>query len=275
MKRLRARRLVAVSVAALVAATTLGGCFPQSVGTEGRQINDLYRLFFAGGVVVAAMVWGVATWTILRYRSRRRRSDGPGEPGEAGGPEDRHDPDDPYDPDPLPPQTHGHNGLEILWTAIPLITVLGLFAATYTTLQSVNALSPNPGVRVHVDGFRWQWRFEYVDAGVSLVGQTGGNPQLVVPVGEPVQVTLTATDVIHSFYVPALLYKLDAIPGRAGTFDFTVEVPGTYGGFCAELCGVFHDRMLFSIRAVARPEFYAWLASARGQPQPILATASP
>jgi cytochrome c oxidase subunit 2 len=237
----RARRARWLLLAALIVA----GCYPNPAGPQGRQIQDLYRIFFAASVVVAFIVWGLTTWAILRYRRRDDR---------------------------LPPQIHGNNRIEIIWTAIPLLTVLGLFAATWVTLQSVNAVSPNPGVQIHVDGFRWQWRFDYTGQDVSLVGQSGAQPELVVPVGETIQVTLTATDVVHSFYVPALLYKLDAIPGRENRFDFIVDVPGTYSGACAELCGVFHDRMLFRVRAVPRPEYDAWLGNARAQSQPILAS---
>ena len=83
---------------------------------------------------------------------------------------------------------------------------------------------------------------------------------MVVPVGEPVHVLLTSDDVIHSFYVPAFLFKRDAIPGHPTEFDFTVDEPGGYGGQCAEFCGVYHDRMLLTVRAVTRPEFESWLA---------------
>jgi cytochrome c oxidase subunit 2 len=230
------------------AAAAVAGCYPASPGVEGQQIQDLYRLFFAGGVIVAFIVWGLATWIILRYRRRDER---------------------------LPVQTHGNTRIEIIWTAIPLLTVLGLFGATYVTLQSVSAESPNPAVTVNVTGFRWQWQFVYANENVTIVGQVGGLPELVVPVGEPVHVTVTAVDVIHSFYVPALLYKMDAIPGHVNSFDFTVAQAGTYGGFCAELCGVYHDRMLFSLRAVSPADYATWLAGARSQPQPLLATPAP
>ncbi len=116
-------------------------------------------------------------------------------------------------------------------------------------------------VTVNVEAFRWQWRFDYEGSGVTVTGTRDAPAEMVVPVGEPVRVVLTSADVIHSFYVPAFLFKRDAIPGHPTEFDFTVDAPGGYGGQCAEFCGVYHDRMLLTVRAVTRPEFEAWLAS--------------
>ena len=81
---------------------------------------------------------------------------------------------------------------------------------------------------------------------------------------ENVHVTLTGNDVVHAFYVPRFLFKQDAIPGRENEFAFTVDEPGRYGGQCAEFCGVYHSGMPFTIVAVTRPEYEAWLAAHRG-----------
>jgi cytochrome c oxidase subunit II len=80
-------------------------------------------------------------------------------------------------------------------------------------------------------------------------------------VGEPVRVTVTSADVVHSFYVPQFLFKRDAVPGRETSFDFTVDDPGTYRGQCAEFCGIYHSRMPFSVRAVSPADYDAWVAS--------------
>jgi cytochrome c oxidase subunit 2 len=101
---------------------------------------------------------------------------------------------------------------------------------------------------------------------------------MVVPAGEPIHIVLTATDVIHSFYVPQFLFKRDAIPGRPNEFDLTIDEPGAYGGQCAEFCGVFHDRMTLTVRAVTRPQYDAWLAGKQvpgsGSPAPSSPSAS-
>jgi cytochrome c oxidase subunit II len=101
---------------------------------------------------------------------------------------------------------------------------------------------------------------------VSGLRETG--PEFVLPVGEPVRITLVAADVVHAFYVPAFLFKRDAVPGRETVFEITIEQPGSYGGQCAEFCGTFHSRMPFTIRAVSRTEFEAWLASQPGLTAP-------
>ena len=84
---------------------------------------------------------------------------------------------------------------------------------------------------------------------------------MTLPVGEPVLIRLTAADVIHSWYVPAFFFKRDAIPGRVNEFEFTIEQPGTYGGQCAEFCGLLHSQMFFTIRAVEADQYQAWIDS--------------
>jgi cytochrome c oxidase subunit 2 len=217
---------------AIVAACLVGGCFPASPTTQGRQIGDLYRTFFLASIVVAGIVWTLATWAILRYRRRNDR---------------------------IPKQVKGNLALELTWTAIPLVTVLVLFWLTFQTINSVQAVSPEPGVAVHVTAFRWQWRFDYTGQDVSVIGTTEQQPELVVPIGEPIHVTLDSVDVAHSFYVPAFLFKRDAIPGLTNRFDFDVDTAGTYPGECAEFCGVFHATMRFTVRAVSAADYATWL----------------
>jgi cytochrome c oxidase subunit 2 len=129
-------------------------------------------------------------------------------------------------------------------------------------LDDVQRRSNQP-LELEVEAFRWGWRFAYPAEGVVLEGVLDPGPQAVVPVGRPVQVTLTSNDVIHSFYVPKFLYKRDAIPGRTQVFELTVEREGLYTGQCAEFCGLFHARMPFSIRAVSEADFEDWLAEQR------------
>lgn len=230
------RRILGVAAIAMLA----GGCMPQPATEQGTRIADLYRVFLAGGVVVALLVWGLATFAVLRYRRRE---------GDTS----------------LPSQTPGSIRLEAIWTAVPLIAVLGLFGLTYATIDAVNARAPEAGVELHVLAFRWGWRFEYVGSAATITSTPGQTPLVVVPVGQPVHVALDSADVIHAFFVPAFLFKRDAIPGRESTFDFLVRQAGTYPGACAEFCGVFHDQMPFTIRAVSVAEFETWLAAQPGQ----------
>ncbi len=218
-----------------VVALLAGGCIPQAATTQAKAVSTLYWTFIGAGLVVAGIVWGLITWSIIRYRHRPQ-------PGEG-----------------LPVQTRSDIRLEIVWTTLPILTVLALFWLTLGTLNRVEARAPDE-LQVHVTAFQWQWRFDYTGTGVSVIGLLGQPPVLVVPAGQPVHVTLTSSDVDHAFYVPAFLFKRDAIPGHPTDFDFTVTQPGIYRGQCAEFCGVYHDQMLFSVQAVPAAQFATWLA---------------
>jgi cytochrome c oxidase subunit 2 len=225
-------RLAAVTS---LAAVVLVGCLPASVTTEGRVVNELWDAFLVPAIVVAALVWGLTTFAIVRYRRRPATS---------------HE---------LPPQFADDRRFEIAWTVIPIVTVLVLFGLTVSAVARIDERSSG-GIDVEVTAFRWQWRIDYPADGVSVIGLPEAPAEMVVPVGEAVHVTLSSPDVIHSFYVPAFLFKRDAIPGRPSEFEFTVEEAGAYGGQCAEFCGIGHTPMTLTVVAVPRAEYEAWLA---------------
>jgi cytochrome c oxidase subunit 2 len=234
----RARPGTLLRGACLAAIAT--GCVPRPATAQGQSIADLWVVFGVASAAVGLVVWGLVTWSVLRYRARGS--------------------------DELPVQTHGHLGLEIAWTAIPVAIVAGLFVLTYRTIGTVDTAPSSPAVAVKVTAFTWQWSFHYEGTDVTVVGEGNRPPELVVPVGEPVRVTLVSADVDHAFYVPAFLFKRDAIPGHPSTFDFTVVAPGVYRGQCAEFCGLQHDTMAFTVRAVDRATFDAWLAGGGAGP---------
>jgi cytochrome c oxidase subunit 2 len=215
-------------------------CLPAPATTEARDIASLYTIFLAAAAVVAAIVVGLASWAIVRYRAR--------------GQED------------LPVQTHGNTRLEILWTVVPAVTIALLFGFTLVTLgrvDTVDPVEPERGAEIEVTAFRWGWTFTYPAEGITVSGFQEPGPEVVVPVGEPITVRLNSADVVHSFYVPQFLFKRDVVPGRENVFQFTVEEAGSYGGQCAEFCGLYHARMPFTVRAESRPEYEAWLAAQR------------
>jgi cytochrome c oxidase subunit 2 len=213
-------------------------------------VTDLWTVFVVAAAGVAALVWGLITFDIVRYR--RRRSQG----------------------GTIPSQVHDAPRLEIAWTALPIIIVLVLFWLTLGALDRIDARTPG-AVTVEVTAFRWQWAFAYPGTGVRVVGEPDVPAEMVVPAGEPIHIVLTATDVAHAFFVPAFLFKRDAIPGLTNEFDVTIDEPGAYGGQCAEFCGVFHDQMLLTVRAVTRPEYDAWLAAASTSAAPAGSGAAP
>jgi cytochrome c oxidase subunit II len=212
------------------------GFFPTTPITDaGTATQDLYTLTFVIAVIVFALVEGLLIYITIKFRRR------------------------PSDTE-LPAQIHGSNPLEILWTIVPTITVTVLFVAALITLtDKYEARAATPGVTVDVTGFQWQWTFEYRDQGLSFTGSGINGPTMALPINETVRFRLHATDVIHSFYVPQFLYKKDVVPGRVNEFDVTVTEPGTYGGQCAEFCGIGHADMLFTVEAMDRAAFDAWI----------------
>lgn len=215
----------------------VGGCMPVATSSQGQEIANLYQVFLVAGVVVAVIVWGLVTWSLVRYRRRAA--------------------------DELPVQTPGNLPIELIWTAIPLLTVLILFVLTLRTLSVVDAQSPN-AMQLHVTAFRWGWQAVYPADGRTLISTPGQPLEIVLPVGQTVHVTIDSTDVNHAFFVPTFLFKRDAIPGKPSTFDLLITSAGSYSGVCAEFCGVYHDQMPFTIKAVAAADFGRWLASAPG-----------
>jgi cytochrome c oxidase subunit 2 len=235
-----------IALVAVAAGTLLAGCLPAPATAEARRVADLYATFMAIAGVVAVIVLGLTFFAVLRYR--RRQGD-----------------------DTLPRQVHGNLAYEITWTGLPIVTIIGLLVLTVLVLNSFDAaVQATAGAEIRVTAHRWGWRFDYPQEGVRVEGIGEPGPEVYVPVGEPVRVTLTGADVNHAFFVPEFLFKKDAIPGRDNVFAFTVDEPGRYGGQCAEFCGIYHARMPFTVVAVSRADYDAWLAQAatRASPPP-------
>jgi cytochrome c oxidase subunit II len=240
----RAQLIGTVMVSVLV----LAGCGSLTPVTEqGVEIRDLYNVLFIAAAIIFVLVEAAIVFAVVRYRRRG---------------------------DLLPPQFHGNNLLEVAWTVVPLLIVAGLFVLGWGVLNRVEAKADDPRVTVNVVGFQWQWQFTYegerldLPAGqpaqdLTVKGTIAKPPVMVLPVGEPIRFNTEAQDVIHSFYVREFLFKRDAFPGHVNTFDLTITKPGDYGGQCTEYCGLAHQAMRFTVRAVPRPQFEAWLAKAK------------
>ena len=172
------------------------GMFPvPPVTTQGDATLGLYGLTFVIAVIVFLLVEGLLLFITIRFRRRSTDTE-------------------------LPPQTHGSNPLEILWTIVPTITVTFLFAAALIDLnkEDTTAATDQPAVTIDVTGFQWQWTFAYPDQHLSFTGTGRDGPVMALPVNEPVRIRLHSSDVIHSFYVPQFLYKKDVVPGRTNEF---------------------------------------------------------
>lgn len=153
---------------------------------------------------------------------------------------------------------HGHTMLEIGWTIIPLLTVLGFGFWGAIVLQDVTEERDNEMV-VNVVGRQWSWNFSYPD--YEEVGQT---PELVLPVNRTIRLRMTAEDVIHSFWVPEFRVKQDLVPGMETTLRVTPTEIGEYRLRCAEICGSGHAGMIAPVRVVSEAEFDEWVSGLSG-----------
>jgi cytochrome c oxidase subunit 2 len=170
---------------------------------------------------------------------------------------------------------------------VPIIMVLVLFYYTDRDMSAIQSVEGEPDLNIQVVGKQWSWDFNYLDDDVYDTGQHETNvgslteadeldeapgtsttlPTLYLPVGKRVEFTLDSRDVIHSFWIPAFLYKQDMIPGRTNTFQVMPTREGTYAGKCAELCGEFHSGMLFNVKVVDQAEYDQHIASLRAAGQ--------
>ena len=232
----RVRALSSIAPAVVV----LSACVGESVTEQGRAAAGLYDLFTVIAAVIFTIVAVLIGWSIVRYRARGDN-----------------------DADVLPTQFHANVKLEILWFAIPQAIVIGLFIASAMVLGDVDDRVEEPDVVVRVEAFQWGWRFTY-DGGAVIESLPDDQAEIVLPVDIPIAFELTSHDVVHSFYVPEFFIKRDVVPGRENRLDVTIDEVGTYTARCAEFCGLLHDRMDLSIRAVSAGDFDRWLAEGAG-----------
>jgi cytochrome c oxidase subunit 2 len=255
----RRSKLAQVAGLGLLGALALSGCsvgdrsfwswgWPAGITDEARRMHSLWI-----GSTIAALVVGIAVWLLIAYAAIRYRK-------RKGSAEE------------LPRQTAYNLPLEVVYTIIPFVIIAVLFFFTVSTQNRVMERSDDPDVTVAVNAFKWNWQFVYPETTddnggepVSTVGSTDEVPILVVPTGETIRFELASADVIHSFWVPEFLFKLDVIPGnengRDNVFQVTVREEGAYVGRCAELCGTYHAFMNFEVRSVSPADFDAYLAA--------------
>jgi cytochrome c oxidase subunit 2 len=244
-------------MAGTAAVVSLGGClrdigdsmgglgWPEGgITDQSERMYDMWVGSVIAALVVGLLTWGLIFWCVVRYRKRGEK---------------------------LPVQTRYNLPIEVLYTIVPFLIIAVLFYYTVVIQNEVNAVEDNPDVTVEVVAFTWNWQFNYRD-GVgedantvaSTVGSSDEIPVLVVPTGQVIRFELASQDVIHSFWVPELLFKRDVFPGNIrNQFEVTIQVDkeGHYVGRCAELCGAYHSMMTFELRAVA-PESYQQYVSA-------------
>ena len=244
-------RLVGLTVGAALVLAGTAGCsadtelgrlgYPEPVTEQGPLLLSFWQNSWIAAFAVGILTWGLIFWAIIAYRKRTNEG--------------------------APLQTRYNMPLEILYTVAPAIMIAALFAITARDQAEITKLTPDVKNTVGVIGFKWNWGFNYESDGAYETGTPAKPAELWLPVDERVRFNLTSPDVIHSFWVPQFLFKMDVVPGRENAFELTPNKIGVFAGKCAELCGTYHSAMLFNVHIVTADEYSAKLKelAANGQ----------
>ncbi len=233
-RRSGAKRWTAAAVLVL-AVLALAGCgqAPQSALNPAGPVANMelqviglgFWIMFGVGVIVLGLLVAI----IFRFRARR---------GESA----------------LPEQVEGNTRLEFVWTVIPVLLLAVLAVPTVKdSFVAASAPDPSTALQVNVVGHQWWWEFDYPSLHIVTADE------MHIPAGTQISLSLTSADVIHSFWVPRLAGKLDAVPGRTNSMWLEASKPGDYSGQCAELCGASHALMRFSVIADSPSAWTAWV----------------
>lgn len=243
----------------------------QGVTSISHEVYKLHMAAFYVCCAIGVVVFGAIIYSIINHRRSKH---------------------------PKPADFHESTLVEIIWTTIPFFILIGLAIPAAGTLIKMED-TRNAEMTVKITGYQWKWNYEYLGEGVSFFStlsqqsnvarQLGSgidvntvpnylvdvDNELVLPVGKKIRFVITANDVIHAWWVPALAIKKDAIPGYVNEVWTKIDVPGTYRGVCAELCGRDHGFMPIVVRAVPEAEYQAWLADKKKAAGVAAAPAAP
>ena len=223
-------------------------------GPAAEKIDNLSDLTFIIAAVVFVLVELGVLFVVWKFRKRK---------------------DD--DPTEMPTQLHGHTKAEIGWTALPALLLVGLAIPTVATTIEL-AQEPEDALNVRVVGQQWWWSYDYdldgddvhpdddvnsegIEAPEEYQTDIVTASELVIPVDTPVYLDIESRDVIHSYWIPALNGKMDAVPGRTHHLTLEADEPGTYVGQCTEYCGLSHAYMRQTVVALEQEDYDAWVES--------------
>lgn len=239
--------LAGIGIAALLA---LSACQPDTITQSGGTVHHLWIVYLVASIVVFVGEAAAIIWFVFRFRLRRNQ-----------------------DPSEYPKQTHGHNRLEMAWTILPAVLLFTLVGMSLYSYEQINQ-NPDPALTVDVTAYQWQWSFAYADGAGHPYGvtqqaqsQTQG-PILYLLVNEKVRLVIKSTDAIHSMFVPAFFWKRDAVPGLTNYYTEVLDSKSaghTYPGACAELCGLNHSQMRFTVAPLTQARFQSWLTSQKAK----------
>lgn len=205
----------------------MAGAFMPEQGTEiAKQVDNLYGFLIVVSFISCAILIGGMIYFAVKYKRKT--------------------------PNDKTPYISHDTRLEILWSVIPLIIFLVVFAWGWIIYHDMRTM-PKDALEIHVTGKQWAWTVEYKN-GVKAT-------ELVVPVNKDVKLILASEDVIHSFYVPSFRIKQDAVPGRYQALWFNAEKLGEFHVFCTEYCGTSHSAMITKLKVVSQEDFDKWLIS--------------
>ena len=228
---------------------------PEGVTPVSREVYDLHMLIFWICVLIGIVVFGVMFYSIYHHRKSKGA---------------------------IAAQFHESTTIEMVWTIVPMLILIAMAIPATKTLIAMEDTS-NPDLTITVTGYQWRWKYDYMDEGISFFSVLAtpreqidnlaekdehyllevDNP-LVLPVGKKIRILTTAADVIHAWWLPALGWKRDAIPGFVNENWTYIEKPGIYRGQCAELCGKDHGFMPIVVIAKTEEEYQQWLTDMKG-----------
>jgi cytochrome c oxidase subunit 2 len=236
------RRLIFVALGVLVALATAGaalaadgGFVPESAHSpNAHRINQAYYLVSVFTIGIFVIVESTLLFFIFRYRSR-------GRPRTVDG-----------------AQLHGHTRLEIIWTAIPVAIICVIFGFVFYKLPGISgppsASAASKQITIRIDAHQFYWQFTYPNGAISI-------DELHLPVNTVAKLTINSEDVNHSWWIPQLGGKTDAIGGRTNTIWYEPDKIGTFYGQCAEFCGLFHERMLARALVESEADYQSFIST--------------
>jgi cytochrome c oxidase subunit 2 len=210
--------------------------FPEGVSSINDISLSLWQGAWIAGGVVGIITLVLILWPAVFHRAHESKGE-------------------------FPKQTQYNIPVEVVYTVIPFIIIAVLFYFTAVKQEEIIEKSPTVAHDITVNAFQWSWQFTYPEAGenATVTGTPDKPPTLVVPVGERVRYTITATDVVHGFWIPAFMIQIQNIPGLTNSIEFTANKIGEYPGRCNILCGRNHAQMIFTIKVVSKADYQQYL----------------
>jgi cytochrome c oxidase subunit II len=235
---------VVIGSAILIPLALIVPWFPAKASVQAGRIHTLYDVLLIATVPIFVLVLSIVCYSVWKFRMR------PGEERKDG------------------PPIHGNTRLEVVWTALPAVLIIGLCSYAYTVLRANESNKPGALI-VNVTERQFAFEFSYPQSGNKV------SPALYLPKGRPVVFKIRSLDVVHSFFVPEFSEKLDAVPGITTTLRVTPSRLGNYPAECTELCGAGHSLMRADVYVVQPAVFAHWLAALPANAPPPLGTPPP